>query len=67
MEVEHVAQRAVREGGAEDRDGVSVRPVEDRGLVVDFGPQARDDGARGPDEAVGVRRGGFAGGFLLGE
>lgn len=67
MEVEHVAQRAVGEGGAEDRDGVSVGPVEDRGVVCNFGAQARDDGARGPDEAVGVRGCGFAGGFLLGE
>ena len=29
VEVEHVAQGAVGEGGAEDRDGVLVGPVED--------------------------------------
>ena len=67
VEVEHVAQGAVGEGGAEDGDGVSVGPVEDGGLVGDFGAEAGDDGARGPDEAVRVRGGGFARAFLFGE
>ena len=67
MEVEHVAQGAVGEGGAEDRDGVLVGPVEDGGFVGDFGAEAGDDGARGPDEAVGVRGGGSFGVFLLRE
>ena len=67
VEVEHVAEGAVREGGAEDGDAVAVRPVEDRGLVGDLGAQAGDDGAGGPDEAVRVGGGGRFGGFLLGE
>lgn len=67
MEVEHVAQRPVGEGGAEDGDGVLVGPVEDGGVVGDFGAEAGSDGAGGPDEAVGVRGGGLLGGFLLRE
>ena len=71
MEVEHVAEGAVGEGGAEDRDAVSVGPVEDGGFVGDFGAEAGDDGAGGPDEAVlwvvGGGLVGFGGGFLLGE
>ena len=71
MEVEHVTEGAVGEGGAEHRDAVSVGPVEDGGLVVDFGAEAGNDGARGPDEA-GLWVGGgclvnFGGGFLLRE
>ena len=50
VEVEHVAEGAVGEGGAEDGDAVAVRPVEDGGFVGDFGAEAGDDGARGPDE-----------------
>lgn len=66
MEVEHVAEGAVGEGGAEYRYRVPVRPVQDGGFVVDFGAQARNDGAGGPDEAVFVVfGGGFLGGFLL--
>ena len=71
MEVEHVAEGAVGEGGAEYRDAVSVGPVEDGGFVGDFGAEAGDDGAGGPDEAVlwvvGGGLVGFGGGFLLGE
>ena len=68
MEVEHVAQGTVREGGAEYRDGVFVGPVEDGGGVVDFGAEAGDDGAGGPDEAGRVIVGrGFFGVFLFGE
>ena len=70
VEVEHVAQGAVGQGGAEHRDGVFVGPVEDGGFVGDFGAEAGDDGAGGPDEAVLVVRfvfGGLSGGFLLGE
>lgn len=56
VEVEHVAEGAVGEGGAEDGDGVAVGPVEDGGFVGgfagDFGAEAGDDGAGGPDEAV---------------
>lgn len=67
VEVEHVAQGAVGEGGAEDGDGVLVGPVEDGGVVGDFGAEAGGDGAGAPDEAVGVRGGGLLGGFLLRE
>lgn len=67
MEVEHVAEGAVGEGGAEDGDGVPLGPVEDGGVVCDFGAEARDDGARGPDEAVRVRLGACPRGFLLRE
>lgn len=42
-------------------------PVEDGGVVGDFGAEAGSDGAGGPDEAVGVRGGGSLGGFLLRE
>ena len=54
MEVEHVAEGAVGEGGAEDGDGVAVGPVEDGRFVGDFGAEAGDDGAGGPDESVRV-------------
>lgn len=67
VEVEHVAQRPVGEGGAEDGDAVLVGPVEDGGVVGDFGAEARSDGAGCPDETVGVRGGGSLGGFLLRE
>ena len=67
VEVEHVAQGAVGEGGAEDGDGVPLGPVEDGGFVGDFETEAGGDGAGGPDEAVCVRGAGEAGGFLLGE
>lgn len=71
VEVEHVAQAAVGEGGAEDGDGVGVGPVEDGGWVCDFAAEAGDDGGGGPGEGVGcARRGGGGGGggsFLLGE
>lgn len=67
MEVEHVAEGAVGEGGAEYGDGVAMGPVEDGGLVGDLGAEAGDDGTRRPDEAVVVARGGALGGFLLGE
>ena len=50
VEVEHVAEGAVGEGGAEDGDGVFVGPVADGGFVVNFPAQARDDGAGGPDK-----------------
>ena len=69
VEVEHVAEGAVGEGGAEDGDGVFVGPVADGGFVGDFLAEARDDGAGGPDEAVRivVLCGFFGGFFLLGE
>lgn len=67
VEVEHVAEGAVGEGGAEDGDRVPLRPVEDGGLVGDLGAEAGDDGAGRPDEAVLVAGGGPLGGFLLGE
>ena len=71
VEVEHVAQGAVGEGGAEHGDAVPVGPVEDGGFVGDFGAEAGDDGAGGPDEAVlrvvGGCLVGFGGGFLLRE
>ena len=71
MEVEHVTEGAVGEGRAEHRDAVSVGPVEDGGFVGDFGAEAGDDGARGPDEAVLWVVGGclvsFSRGFLLRE
>ena len=54
VEVEHVAEGAVGEGGAEDGDGVAVGPVEDGGFVGDFGAEAGDDGAGGPDEGFGA-------------
>ena len=67
VEVEHVAEGAVGEGGAEDGDAVAGRPVEDGAVVGDFRAQAGDDGARGPDEAVVRGRGRAMGRFLLGE
>ena len=46
-------------------------PVENGGFVGDFGAEAGDDGAGGPDEAVlwvvGERLVSFGGGFLLRE
>lgn len=38
VEVEHVAKAAVRQGRAEDRDVILVRPVVDGPLVVDLLP-----------------------------
>jgi len=67
VEVEHIPQAAVGEGGGEDGDIVFISPVEDRflmlGMLADFLAETRDYGAGGPDE----REGGGKGGFLLGE
>nr|POE65042.1 hypothetical protein CFP56_34710 [Quercus suber] len=52
VEVQHVAQTAVGQGGAEDRDVVPVRPVIHGGLVVDLLAQAGDDFARGPVQGL---------------
>ena len=49
MEIEHVSQTTVCEGGAEYGDVVFVGPVADGGWVVDFFAEAVDYGARGPD------------------
>lgn len=66
VEVEHVAEGAVGEGGAEDGDRVARGPVEDGGFVGDFGAEAGDDGAWGPDEGGGGGGGGLGGGVLFG-
>ena len=49
MEIEHVTQTAVCEGGTENRDVVFVGPVADGGFVVDFFAEAVDYSAWGPD------------------
>ena len=67
MEVEHVAERAVGKGGAEDGDRVPVGPVEDGRLVVDFGAEAGDNGAGRPDESFFVAFGLHFRGFLFSE
>ena len=67
MEVEHVAERAVGEGGAEDGDRVLVGPVEDGRLVVDFGAEAGDDRAGRPDESFFITLGLHFRGFLFSE
>ena len=43
VEVEHVAETAVGEGGTEDGDVVLVGPVADRGRVVDLFAETMDD------------------------
>ena len=48
MEVEHVAETAISEGGAEDGDVVAVGPIADAFFVVDFFAQAVDHTGRGP-------------------
>ena len=63
VEVEHVAQAAVGECGAEDGDVVLPRPVVDGPLVVDLLAQAVDDLARRPVQRL-VR---LLAGLLLGE
>lgn len=59
VEEEHVAETAVRQGGAEDGDVVAVGPVVDRGRVVDLLAEPADELARRPDERVGAGPAGF--------
>lgn len=70
MEVEHVPNGAVGQGGAEDGDVVLVAPIVDRVLVVDLLPQpakgknskpgrrepARPSPAPFPEDAVALQR-----------
>lgn len=52
MEVEHVAQRSVRQGRAEDRDVIARRPVQHRLLVRDLQSQPPRDLAGRPVQLV---------------
>lgn len=61
VEVEHIAQAPIRDGGAEDWDVVLVRPVIDGAFIVDLLPEAVDHlGGRPVNLVVGTLAG-----FLL--
>jgi len=65
VEMEHVAEGAVGEGGGEYWDVVFVGPVHYRRWIVDLLSQARDDRARRPDQFFLVAS--LLAGYLLGE
>ena len=52
VEEEHVPERAVGEGGAEDGDVVDGGPVVDRRLVFDLQTQTVDDARRRPNNVL---------------
>lgn len=52
VEVEHIAQGAVGQGGTKDRDVVPSSPVQNRVLVVDFAAETFNDLAGGPMQLV---------------
>lgn len=60
LKVQHVAHRAVRDGGAKHRNFVFVAPVVDRLFVVDFLAQPVDERRRSPRQLAVAR-------VLLGE